>query len=57
VLSHAALRMQSMLLRDERLCAAVPHGHEWAERKSLRWKDLAGHALIILARRASATVN
>jgi len=57
VLSHAALRMQSMKLRDERLCAAIPHNHEWAKKKSLRWKDLAGQALIILARREGAGLH
>ena len=57
VLAHAALQMQTMKLRDERLCAAVPRHHAWAGKKSLAWKDLAGHTLIILARREGAELH
>ncbi len=49
--------LQTMNLRDERLCAAVPQAHEWAKKTSLRWKDLAGQALIILARREGAGLH
>src|SRR5262249_41517684 len=35
--AHASLGMQTVLLRDERLCAAVPYNHPWAARKSLSW--------------------
>lgn len=54
VLSHAALQMQSVTLRNERLCAAIPKTHPWHARKSLPWKQLAGQPLIVLARRESA---
>ena len=57
VLAHAALQMQTMKLRDERLCAAVPRHHAWAARKSLAWKNLAGQTLIILARREGAGLH
>ncbi len=55
--AHAALRMQTQLLRRERLCAAVPAGHEWHGRKSLTWRALAGQPLIILARREGAGLH
>ncbi|MBN8248268.1 MAG: LysR family transcriptional regulator [Verrucomicrobia bacterium] len=54
VLAHAALQMQTHLLRDERLCAAIPRGHEWWGRRSLLWRQLAGRPLIVLARREGA---
>ena len=56
VLAHAALRLPTLLLREERLCAAIPHHHPWHARKSLRWRDLAERPLIILARRESASL-
>jgi len=55
--AHAALRMETQLLRRERLCAAVPAGHEWTTRKSLTWRALAGQPLIILARREGAGLH
>ncbi len=54
VLAHASLRMETRVLRRERLCAAVPRGHEWHGRKSLPWRSLAGQSLIVLARREGA---
>ena len=57
VLAHAALRMETQTLRRERLCAAIPRGHEWHGRKSLRWRALAGQPLIILARREGAGLH
>lgn len=54
VLAHAALQMQTLLLRDERLCAAIPTRHEWSGRRSLPWGQLAGRPLIVLARREGA---
>jgi DNA-binding transcriptional LysR family regulator len=54
VLAHAALRMETQVLRRERLCAAVPRGHEWHGRKSIPWRLLAGQPLIVLARREGA---
>ena len=57
VLAHAALRMQTQLLRKERLCAAIPRGHAWHARKSLPWRALAGQPLIVLARREGAGLH
>ena len=57
VLAHAALRLKTMLLRDERLCAAIPSSHPWAARKSLPWRSLAGQSLIVLARREGAGLH
>jgi DNA-binding transcriptional LysR family regulator len=54
VLAHAALRMETQTLRKERLCAAIPRGHEWQGRKSIPWKALASQPLIVLARREGA---
>jgi DNA-binding transcriptional LysR family regulator len=57
VLAHATLRMQTMLLREERLCAAIPQAHPWAAKKSLPWRQLAGQPLLILARREGAGLH
>ncbi|WP_395737014.1 LysR family transcriptional regulator [Prosthecobacter sp.] len=54
VLAHEALGLQTLLLREEKFCAAVPHDHPWAKLASLPWKKLAGEPLIILARREGA---
>ena len=54
VLAHAALQMQTLSLRNEQLCAAIPQGHEWQGRKSLPWRSLGGQPLIVLARREGA---
>jgi DNA-binding transcriptional LysR family regulator len=54
VLAHEALGLQTLLLREERFCAAVPQDHPWAKLTSLPWKKLAGEPLIILARREGA---
>ena len=57
VLAHAALRMQTLLLREERLCVAVPSNHEWSARKSVPWNQLASQPLIVLARREGAGLH
>lgn len=54
VLAHEALGLQTLLLREEKFCAAVPKDHPWANMPSLPWKKLAGEPLIILARREGA---
>ncbi len=54
VLAHEALGLQTLLLREEKFCAAVPKDHPWAKLTSLPWKKLAGESLIILARREGA---
>ncbi len=55
--AHAALGMKTQLLRSERLCAVIPRNHEWFGRRSLSWRALAGHPLIILARREGAGLH
>ena len=54
VLAHEALGLQTLLLREEKFCAAVPKDHPLAKLTSLPWKKLAGEPLIILARREGA---
>lgn len=54
VLAHEALGLQTLLLREEKFCAAVPKDHPWSKLTSLPWKKLAGESLIILARREGA---
>lgn len=55
VLAHHALGLQSLLLRSERFCAAVPNAHPLAGRKTLPWLKLANQPLIVLARREGAS--
>lgn len=55
VLAHEALRLNSLVLRQERLCAAVPVGHPDAAKKTIPWSKLAGKALVVLARREGAS--
>ena len=57
VLAHAALRMETLLLRRERLCAAIPERHQWAGKNSLPWKKLADEPMIVLARREGASLH
>ncbi|MDA0765920.1 MAG: LysR substrate-binding domain-containing protein [Verrucomicrobia bacterium] len=54
VRSHDELGPQSRKLLDERLCVAVPLDHPFALRKSVRWKELGGQSLVLLARREGA---
>ncbi len=54
VLAHEALGLQSVLLCQERLCAAVPADHRLASVKAVAWKDLAEEPVVILARREGA---
>jgi len=57
VLAHAALRMETLLLRQERLCAAIPSGHEWEGRATVPWSNLASRTLVLLARREGAGLH
>ncbi len=54
VLAHEVLGLQTLLLREERFCAAVPKDHPWAGLASVPWKKLKGEPLIVLARREGA---
>ncbi|MFC7339167.1 LysR substrate-binding domain-containing protein [Haloferula chungangensis] len=51
---HDELSPRSLLLREERLCLAVPSGDALAVRRSLSWKSLSELPLILLARREGA---
>lgn len=54
VLAHEALGLQSLLLCQEPLCAAVPADHRLAERETIPWGELAEEPIVILARREGA---
>jgi len=54
VLAHEALGLQSLLLREERLCAAVPVDHPFATMATISWSSLADEPVVILARREGA---
>lgn len=54
VLAHEVLGLQTLLLREEKFCAAVPVDHPWAELTSVPWKKLKGEPLVVLARREGA---
>ena len=54
VLAHEALGLRTLLLRQERYCAAVPEWHPFAKLASLPWQKLAGEPLVLLARREGA---
>jgi DNA-binding transcriptional LysR family regulator len=51
VLSHDAFGLRTRRLRLERLGAAIPENHPLAKMKSIPWRTLASHPLVILARR------
>jgi DNA-binding transcriptional LysR family regulator len=57
VLAHEALGMQTLVLRKELLCAAIPRGHPWSGVNSLPWRKLADQPLIVLARREGAGLH
>ena len=54
VLAHEALGLRTLLLRQERICAAVPAEHPLSKSTALTWHQLAGEPLIMLARREGA---
>lgn len=51
------LGLRTILLRDEKLGAAVRPDHEFADKKSLNWKALDKQPLIVLARREGASLH
>ena len=51
------LGLRTLLLREERLGAALRTDHPLADRKSIPWKLLAKEPLIILARREGASLH
>lgn len=54
VLAHDALGLQSLLLHEERLCAAVPVDHDFAKKAAIPWSALADEPVVLLARREGA---
>ena len=55
VLAHESLGLHTLLLRNERLCAALPKAHSLASRKSIPWKALSREPVVLLARREGAS--
>lgn len=51
------LGLRTLLLREERLGAALRPDHPLADRKSIPWKLLAKEPLVILARREGASLH
>lgn len=54
VLAGDSLGLKSLLLLEEPFSALVAVDHPLANRVSLRWKDLAGQPVVVLARREGA---
>lgn len=57
VRAHQALGLPSLLLRRERLCAALPADHPLAASPSIRWRQLAAEPLIVLSRREGVSLH
>jgi DNA-binding transcriptional LysR family regulator len=55
VLANETLGLPALVLRQERLCVALPPGHAWCGRKSVAWQMLAREPIILLARREGAS--
>ena len=51
VLTHEALGLRTVTLREERLGIVVPEGHSLAHRRWVPWSALARQPLVVLARR------
>src|SRR5437762_5380208 len=51
VLTHQALGLRTIVLREERLGIVMPLTHPLARRRSVPWRALAREPLIVLARR------
>ena len=51
VLTHEALGLRTIVLREERLGIVVPREHPLSRRQSVPWTTLAREPLIVLARR------
>lgn len=57
VLAHRTFQLHTILLRRERLCAAIPKDHPLATKDSLRWPTLADQPLVLLSRREGASLH
>lgn len=51
VLTHEALGLKTIVLREEPLGVVMPKTHRWARCRSVSWTALAREPLIVLARR------
>jgi DNA-binding transcriptional LysR family regulator len=51
VITHEALGLRTVSLREERLGIVVPSGHPLAKKRTVGWTALAREPLIVLARR------
>ena len=56
-LPHHATGLHTLILRHERLYAALPRGHPLARGSVIRWRQLRNEALIVLARREGASLH
>ena len=57
VLGHDTSGLHTLVLRQERLVAALPKGHPLAKESALRWRQLAEEPLIILSRREGVSLH
>lgn len=57
VLPHPAPVLHTLVLRHERLYAALQRGHRFARNASIRWRALAREPLIILSRREGVSLH
>jgi DNA-binding transcriptional LysR family regulator len=55
VLANETLGLPALVLRQERLCVALPPDHAWRGRQSITWQMLAREPIILLARREGAS--
>lgn len=57
VLPHHASGLQTLVLRKERLLAALPKDHRLAKAGTIRWRQLMNEPLIILSRREGVSLH
>lgn len=57
VLPHHASGLQTLVLRQERLLAALPKDHRLSKSSTLRWRQLMNEPLIILSRREGVSLH
>jgi DNA-binding transcriptional LysR family regulator len=57
VLPHHTSGLQTLVLRKERLLAALPEGHPLTRTKAIRWRQLMNEPLIMLSRREGVSLH
>jgi DNA-binding transcriptional LysR family regulator len=57
VLPHHASGLHTLVLREERLFAALPTNHPLAKASTIRWRQLVNEPLIILSRREGVSLH